>query len=278
MVQFFPEVRLNSSIFKLIKGGLVAPVILALSSLTQAEIVTKEVSYEVEGESFTGFIAYDDKIEGQRPGVIVVHEWWGHNDYARTRAMMLAELGYVGFALDMYGTGVLAEHPDDANKFMMASFEKAGAIKARFETAMSLLQAEPMVAEDDIGAIGYCYGGAVVLSMARAGLPLDAVASFHGSLSTPAPAQAGAIQGRVMAFTGADDPMVPPEQVAGFKAEMEAAGADFGVVSYEGAVHSFTNPGATAVGEQFDMPLRYDAKADEDSWAQASEMFDKAFK
>jgi dienelactone hydrolase len=231
-------------------------------------VVGKEIPYTVDGRTFEGYLAYDAKVSGPRPGVLVVHEWWGHGDYVRMRARMLAELGYAAFALDMYGDGKVAEHPDDAKKFMLEVMSNvAGAVK-RFQAARELLAKQPTTDPDQISAIGYCFGGAVVLHMARAGHDLDGVASFHGNLATQAPAKKGGVKAKVLVLHGAADAMAPPEQVEAFKKEMSAAGVDLQFQAYAGAKHAFTNPDATAVGEKFGMPLAYDESADRQSWAE----------
>lgn len=232
----------------------------------EMQIVGEEVSYEAGGVALKGYLAWDAARSGARPGVLVVHEWWGHNDYVRDRARMLAEMGYVAFALDMYGDGKLATHPEDAQKFAMEVMNNTEAGTERFDAAMRLLQANEHADPQKVAAIGYCFGGAVVLHMARNGADLDGVASFHGSLGTATPAAPGAIKARILVAHGADDPFVPQSEVDAFKAEMQTAGADLTFVAYPGALHSFTSPGATAIGEQFDLPLRYDESADRASW------------
>lgn len=243
---------------------------LSFALAAHAEVRSKEVDYHAGKLTMKGYLAWDDAIKGKRPGVLVVHEWWGHNDYARKRARMLAEQGYTALAVDMYGDGKHADHPKDAGAFMNAVLATADHGRARFEAAMKTLKAQPTVDAKDLGAIGYCFGGAVVLNMARAGLDLKAVASFHGALGTETPAQAGKVKAKIRVYTGAADVMIPPAQVAAFKDEMGKAGADFKVVEYAGAKHSFTNPDADALGKKFDMPIAYDAAADKDSWQQAT--------
>ena len=245
------------------------------AEIAQSSIVTQELSYEVNGEQHTGFLAFDGASDAKRPGVLVVHEWWGHNDYVRDRAVQLAEMGYVALALDMYGSGKLAEHPDDAMAFMQAATADPAALQARFLAAKQLLTEHGATQADQVAAIGYCFGGAVVLNMARSGLDIDGVASFHGSLATPAPAEAGAVTAKVLVLHGEADPLVPPDQVAAFKAEMDAAGVDYEFVNYPEVLHGFTNPGATAKGEQFGLPLAYDEAADSDSWARLEMFFDE---
>lgn len=250
---------------------------LILATSAHAELQTREIDYEVNGETFTGYLAYDDANADPRPGVLVVHEWWGHGDYVRQRAEMLAQLGYVGFALDMYGAGQYAEHPKQAQAFMQAVMDDQEAAQARFEKALAVLREQSVVDSDQIAALGYCFGGAVVLNMARAGLDLDGVASYHGMLGTDSPAQPGDIQAQIRVFTGVEDPMVPAEQVRGFKQEMRNAQADFEVHRYEGAKHGFTNPEATRSGERFDLPLAYDAEADADSWHKTRQFLQQLF-
>lgn len=242
-----------------------------------AEVKGHPVSYQAGGVTMKGYLAYDDAIKGKRPGVLVVHEWWGHNDYARRRALMLAEMGYTTLAVDMYGNGKTAQHPDDAGKFSGELRKNMGTAKARFDAAMKLLQKDKTVDPNKIGAIGYCFGGGVVLEMARLGEPLIAVASFHGGLSTDTPAQPGKVKARIAVFTGADDPMAPQDQVAAFKQEMDRAKVSYKVVSYPGVKHSFTNPAADEYGKKFGLPLAYNAAADKDSWAQTGAFLSEAF-
>jgi len=248
-----------------------------LLATAHAEIQTEEVSYSDNGTTMQGYLAYDDSIEGQRPGVLVVHEWWGHNDYARRRAEMLAELGYTALAVDMYGDGQQAEHPDDAGKFATAVMQSADVGRSRFLAAMELLQQHETVNPDDIAAIGYCFGGAVVLNMARSGVDLDGVVSFHGSLSSPISAEPGEVEAQVLVLHGGADKFITDEQVQAFKDEMEAAGADYEFVSYPGVLHSFTNPEADANAEKFGIPIAYDAEADEASWARMQAFFQEIF-
>lgn len=242
-----------------------------------AEIVTTEISYRQGDTTMKGMIAYDDAIEGKRPGVLVVHEWWGHNEYARKRARMLAELGYTALAVDMYGDGKTASHPDDAGKFSNAVGGNLPLAKARFDAAVDTLKQQPTVEADKIAAVGYCFGGGILLNMARMGTDIAGVVSYHGSVATKSPAKKGDIKTRIRVFNGADDPFVKAEQIEAFKREMENANADYKFVNYQGAVHSFTNPDADAVGKKFNLPLRYNAEADRDSWQQTQDFFKEIF-
>jgi dienelactone hydrolase len=248
--------------------------LLAASTPAAAEVKTKVVDYTVGGVALQGMIAWDDATAAKRPGILVVHEWWGHNEHARASARRLAEAGYVGFALDMYGKGKLAKHPDDAMKFMTEATKDPAMLTARFDAALAELRKDPHVDAARIGAIGYCFGGSVVISQARMGKDLKAVASFHGGLAGLAPVTPGAVKARVLVFTGAADPMVPADQVEAFRKEMLAAGAKVDIVSYPGAKHGFTNPAAGSFGMD---ALAYDAEADKASWAAMLKAFKGIF-
>jgi len=254
--------------------------ILGMAVLTSAEAKMKgqSVEYSAQGTALKGYLAYDDGQEGRRPGVLVVHEWWGLNDYARKRADMLAELGYVALAVDMYGDGKQATHPEDAQKFSSEVMKNFDAAKARFTAAMDFLKKQPQVDPARIAAIGYCFGGGVVLNMARQGVDLKGVASFHGALAAVKPAQPGMVKAKILVLTGADDKFVPPAQVEAFKQEMKSAGADLRVISYPGAIHSFTNPEADVLGKKFNMPLAYNADADRKSWEEMKTFLSGVFR
>lgn len=246
--------------------------------LAKADIEGKEVEYKDGGVVMKGYIAYDKNIKDKRPAVLVVHEWWGHNEYARKRARMLAGMGYVGLAVDMYGEGKQAAHPDDAGKFssdLMKDFDTA---KARFLAAIEFLRQQPNVDPTRIAAIGYCFGGGVVLNMARQGADLKGVASFHGGLQAVKPAAAGAVKAKVLVLHGGDDKFVTPEQIEAFKKEMKDAGADFGFIVYPGVIHSFTNPEADTYAKKFNLPLGYNADADKKSWSELRKFLKKVFK
>ncbi len=250
------------------KNLLLSLALFCLTTSAHAAVQGKEISYTADGTTLKGWIAWDDAAKGRRPAVLVVHEWWGHNPYARKRANMLAELGYVALAVDMYGDGKQANHPDDAGKFAGEVSRNKPLAKVRFEAAMMLLRGQRNVDGGKLAAIGYCFGGSTVLNMAREGVDLKGVASFHGGLGTDAPAQPGKVKALVRVFTGADDKMIPAAQVDGFRQEMDKAGVSYKVVSYPGALHSFTNPVADEYAKKFNMPIAYHAEADKDSWAQ----------
>ena len=242
------------------------------------KIVTKPIDYEVDGVKLQGYLAYDESIQGKRPGILVVHEWWGLNPYAKQRAEQLAEMGYTAFALDMYGDGKLADHPEDAQKFMLEVLENMPAAVKRFDAAMEILKSQPTVDTNNIAAIGYCFGGAVVMQMAKMGnKDLKGVASFHGVLDSMYTPKPGEVQAEILILHGKDDPFTPQEKIDVFIKELDDAGAKYEFIQYEGAVHSFTIPDADAKGEKFDLPLKYNKEADESSWAKTKEFFDRIF-
>jgi len=258
---------------------LLAVLLLSLFSLNaQAQVQGHEIKYHAGGHEFTGYLAFDDAVSGQRPGILVVHEWWGHNAYARKRANMLAALGYTAFALDMYGSGVLADHPDDAKAFMLAATGDMQEMKKRFLAGLNVLLNQSTVNKAKIAVIGYCMGGGIALNMARAGLDVAGVAIFHGALGTMQPAKSGQVKAEIMVFTGADDPYAPAQQVQAFEREMQSAGVVYSLKSYPGAKHSFTNPAADGFAKRFGMPLAYNKAADTDSWQKMQKFFQRIFK
>ncbi|HEU5337977.1 MAG TPA: dienelactone hydrolase family protein [Sulfuricaulis sp.] len=243
----------------------------------QAAIKGEPVEYKSNGTVHQGYLVYDDASATKRPGVLVIHEWWGHNEHARNSARKLAEAGYVALALDMYGDGKQAHHPEDAGKFSGEIRKNPQLMKSRFEAGMKLLQKQSRVDAKRVAAIGYCFGGSVALEMARTGENLRGVASFHGSLGTGNPAKPGKVKAKVLVMNGAEDPFVPAEQIAAFKKEMEAAKVNYKFVNYPGAKHSFTNPDADANGTKFKLPLAYNAKADQESWTELQSFLKSVF-
>jgi dienelactone hydrolase len=246
----------------------VAMLVLALagSGIAAPKIEGKPVEYTAGGVILKGYLAYDENIKGKRPGVLVVHEWWGQNEYVRNRARMLAELGYTALALDMYGEGKIASHPDDAGKFSSEVMKNFPVAKERFLAAMEYLKKQPTVDPANIAAIGYCFGGGVVLNMARQGIDLKGIASFHGSLAVVKPDKPTPIKAAVRVYNGADDKFIPAEAIEALKKEMADQKVDFKFVNYPGAVHAFTNPESTENGKKFNLPLAYNAAADKASW------------
>jgi dienelactone hydrolase len=241
------------------------------------KVLGKSVDYSSQGVNLKGYLAYDENIKGRHPGILVVHEWWGLNDYARKRAHMLAELGYVALAVDMYGDGKTAMHPDDAGRFSSELMKNFDAAKNRFVSAMEFLKQQPIVDPGRIAAIGYCFGGGIVLNMARQGADLKGVASFHGSLKAVKPAQSGMVKAKILVLHGADDTFIKPEEIDAFKKEMSYARVNYQFISYPGAAHSFTSPDADTLGKKFNMPIAYNAAADKESWSELKKFLSTIF-
>jgi dienelactone hydrolase len=257
-----------------VSRAMIAASVLAAATAS-AEVKTKEITYTQDKTQLQGFIAWDDAVKGTRPGVLVIHEWWGHNQHARNQAIRLAQAGYVGFALDMYGKGKLAEHPKDAQAMSGEVMKDPALVRARFDAALAELKKDPRVDPKRIGVVGYCMGGSIALQMAREGADLQAIATFHAGLTKPEkPAAKGAVKPRILVNTGAADTFVPPVAVDAFKKEMADAGAKAEVISYPGAKHGFTNPDAGKHGME---NLAYDAAADKASWEASMKMFKEAF-
>jgi dienelactone hydrolase len=249
---------------------------LSLSLPALAEIKEQPVTYKAGDTTLKGYVVYDDAKKGRRPGMIVVHEWWGVTKHTRAEARRFAQRGYTAFVADMYGEAKTADNPKDASGLMKGLMGDPAAVQARFDAAREQLAKHATVNAKKIGASGYCMGGTVVLNMARAG-NVAAVAAFHPSLGGYKPA-AEPVQAKVLVLNGADDPFNKPEAIDAFKKDMEAAKAQYKFVNYPGAVHAFTNPDATAKGKQYNLPLAYNAKVDKASKAEANKFFAAAFK
>ncbi|MBK7560590.1 MAG: dienelactone hydrolase family protein [Chitinophagaceae bacterium] len=224
-----------------------------------------------------GYIVYDENVEGKRPAVLVVHEWWGLNDYAKMRARELAKLGYIAMAVDMFGNGKRADNPDAAGALAGPFYQNPQLAKPLFEAALIKLKTYSQTDPAKVGAIGYCFGGAQVLNMAKFGEDLKGVVSFHGNL-TVVPVNKDLLKAEILVCHGAADPFVPQAEVGLFKAEMDSIGAKYSFKAYEGATHAFTNPNATAMGEKFSLPIKYNAAADSASWKDMKEFFQRIFR
>jgi len=247
----------------LVLSVLCVAMVASMATVARADIKKVEVDYKDGDVTLKGFIAYDEAVEGKRPGVIIIHEWWGHNDYVRGRAEQLARLGYVAFAVDMYGDGKKTEDPKQAGEWAGQFYTDRALAIGRINAALNTLKQNERVDGEKIAAIGYCFGGSMSLEAARAGLDLRGVVSFHGGLKTPAPAKASDLKAKILVLHGADDPLVPNDEVEAFMKEMRDANADYTFVAFGSAVHGFTNPGADARNMP---PLKYNAKADLRSW------------
>lgn len=237
----------------------------------------EEVTYTLDTTDMKGYIVYNENDTGKRPGILVVHEWWGQTDYARSRARQLAELGYVAMAVDMYGDGRTAEDPQGAQALATPFYTNPQLAKDRLVAAEKELKKVNATDTTQIAAIGYCYGGYVVLNAAKLGADLKGVVSFHGNL-TGAPADQSKTNAAFLVLHGADDQFVNQEEVDQFKKQMDSAGIAYTFKSYPGATHAFTNPEATEKGKKYNLPIAYNAEADKNSWEDMKQFFNRIFK
>jgi dienelactone hydrolase len=247
---------------------------LSFTAPALAAIQETPVTYTDGTTTMKGFVVYDTAAKGKHPGIVMVPEWWGITKHMHNEARRLASRGYTAFIADMYGDGKTADNPQDAGALATSVMKDPKVMESRFNAAREQLAKQPAVDPMRIGAVGYCFGGAVVINMARVGADLAGVVGFHASLglNTPAPAP-GTVKAKVLILNGADDPFVKKEQYAALKADLDAAKADYRVIEYPGAVHAFTNPEATALGKKFNLPLRYDAKVNKEAEDEASKFF-----
>ena len=257
-----------------IRFVLVALLLAGLASNVQAKITTKTISYQHDDVNLEGFLAYDDSIKGKRPAVLVVHEWWGLDDYARSRVEQLAGMGYVAFALDMYGKGKVTQHPSQAGEWMNQVRSNVYQWQQRAIAGLEVLKKDPRTDPNRIAVIGYCFGGATVQQLAYGGADIRGVVSFHGSLLLPMTEQIKKINAKILICHGAADPFAQAGEVEQYIAAMERAGLDYKIIIYGGARHSFTNPGADKVGMD---ALKYSKSADLRSWSDMKLFFEEIF-
>jgi dienelactone hydrolase len=248
--------------------------LLALANGAKADLQTKTITYKDGDVECKGFLAFDDAVSGPRPGLLVVHEIWGLNDYARGRAEQLAKMGYVALAADMFGDGKTSEHPQEAMAMGRKVRENVDAWRRRALAALETLKAQPQCDVGKLAAIGYCFGGSTVFELAYAGAPLKAVASFHGALVPAKPDEVKNITAEILVFHGADDSFIPASAVKAFREALDKGEVKYEFVAYPGVVHSFTVPGAEKRGMA---GLKYDKHADEDSWKRMADVFQQKF-
>ncbi len=249
-------------------------VVMFLAASAEAAVQTKTVSYKHGDLECKGFLAWDDAVSGKRPGVLVVHEWWGLDEYARSRAQQLAKLGYLAFACDMYGDGKIAEHPDGARKMASIVRMNVETWRKRAQVSLEVLKAHPQCDNGKLAAIGYCFGGSTALQLAYTGADLKAVATFHAALPAPTADEAKSLKARVLVCHGGADSFIPEAAIKAFHEPLDKARVKHEFVSYPGVVHSFTVPGADARN----LPgMKYDKMADEDSWRRMTKLFAEQF-
>ncbi|MCU0788266.1 MAG: dienelactone hydrolase family protein [Verrucomicrobia bacterium] len=257
------------------KIPILAGIVGLLANLTvQAEIRTETVEYHQGDAVLEGYLAWDDSIEGKRPAVVIVHQWKGLTDYEKKRARMLAELGYVAFAADIYGKGVRAADAQEAGKLAGRYKQDLPLLRARVQAAVDFIEKNPLVQTGQVAAIGYCFGGTTVLELARSGADVKGVVSFHGGLGTALPAGKGEVKCKVLVLHGADDPYAPAAEVSALEEELRKAGADWQLILYGGAVHSFTDWNA---GSDNSRGAAYNERADKRSWAAMQQFLDELF-
>jgi dienelactone hydrolase len=249
--------------------------IMGYAACAHAELKTEVVGYKDGDVVLKGYFVWDDAIKGKRPGILVVHEWWGLNDYVKKRAQMLAKLGYVAFAADMYGDGKTTDHADKAREWSTQVRSNVEAWQKRALLGLDILRTNELVDHTRIAAVGYCFGGSTVMELAYAGAVLDGVVSFHGSMPVATPDQASHIRTKILIAHGSADSFIPAEQIAKFEAALDQAHVDWRMVVYGGAHHAFTNPNADDYGIE---NLRYNKEADQNSWTEMKRFFDSLFK
>ncbi len=239
-----------------------------------AKVITKSITYTHGEVELEGYLAWDDTVKGKAPGVLVVHEWWGLNEYAKSRAKRLAAEGYIAFAADMYGKGKVTEHPKQAGEWMNTMMANVSNWQARAMAGLKVLQQHALVDANNIAAIGYCFGGATVTQLAYDGAPVKGVVSFHGALPLPSEGQVISSNVKILIAHGNEDPFLKEDHILNFRSAVEKAGLDWQMIIYAGARHSFTNPAADKVGMD---ALKYNKKADVRSWNHMELFFEELF-
>ena len=246
------------------------------NEMKEPKLKEEMISYKLDSSTRNNFVVYDENIEGKRPVVLVIHEWWGLNDYAKMRARELAKLGYIAMAVDMYGDCKLGDDPRAAQNLAGPFYVNPASAKPIFDAALNKLKEFSQADASKVAAIGYCFGGAQVLNLANMGEDLKGVVSFHGNLNV-VPANKDLLKAQVLVCHGAADEFVPQTEVDLFKKQMDSIGAKYTLKVYENATHAFTNPNATAMGDKFQMPIKYNATADTASWKDMKAFFQQIF-
>ncbi len=254
--------------------------LLAMSSAAVAQktpsIKGEEVTYLSDGTPMKGYVAFDEKQTGKRPAILVIPEWWGNNDYTRMRARMLAELGYIAIAVDMYGNGKIGNNPKEAGELATPFYQQPSLGQKRFEAAINKIKEYPQTDSLKMAAIGYCFGGSMVLNAAKIGMDFKGVVSFHGGLAT-VPATAGTTKAKILVCHGGADNFISPEELQAFRQNLDDMNVPYIFKVYEGATHAFSNPAATETGKKFNMPITYNEAADKQSWEDMKAFFKTIF-
>lgn len=244
---------------------------------TSVKLKEENITYTGDSATMNGYVVYDENSDKKRPAVLVVHEWWGMNDYTKRRARELAALGYIAMAIDVYGNGKQAASPDSAGKAAMPFYMNPQKAKTRIDAAIAKIKTYAQTDAANIAAIGYCFGGGILLNTVRLGdAGLKGIVSFHGSL-LGTPADKNLLRSQVLVCHGNADSFVPAAEVAQFKKQMDSIGAKYTFIGYDSATHAFTNPDATATGMKFGMPIKYNAAADFASWNDMKKFFGELF-
>lgn len=244
----------------------------------ESKIKEEVVNYKVDSLTMNSYVMYDENKEGTRPAILVVHEWWGLNDYIKRRTKMLAEMGYIAMAVDMYGNGKMGNDPEAAQKLAMPFYSDPGMAKKHFDAALEKLKAYPQVDQTKIAAIGYCFGGSMVLNMAKLGDNLSGIVSFHGILGPNPVANKDLLKSKILVCHGASDQFSPEKDIDAFKKQLDSIKADYTFKVYPNATHAFTNPQATELGQKFNLPIAYNGAADTASWNDMKDFFNRIFK
>ena len=235
---------------------------LVLGGTASAKVMSQKVDYRQNDTKLQGYLAYDDTVTGKRPGVLVVHEFWGLNEFAKQRADKLAEMGYVALAVDMYGEGKVTQDREEARK-LVGHVRSTPLMRERAKAGLEVLRKHNLVDPQRLAAIGFCFGGTTVLELAYSGADVRGVVSFHGGLTAPKPEDLKNIKAKILVLHGAEDPHIKPEEIKAFQDAMRQAGVDWQMIYYGGAVHSFANPKA---GSDKSKGVAYDPKAAARSW------------
>ena len=268
----------GSVLFSACSGGSQSDAAKADQEGPKTPVIKEEVvEYASDTVAMKGFMAYDENISGTRPVVLIVHEWWGLNDYAKRRARDLASLGYLALAVDMYGNGQTVDNPDQAGQLATPFYKDPAMARKRFDAAMNKVKTFAQADTNQIAAIGYCFGGAQVINMAKLGENLKGVVSFHGNLNV-VPANKDLLKAPILVCHGDADPLVPATEVEAFKKQMDSIGAKYTFKAYPGATHAFSNPNASEMGKKFNLPIAYQAAADSSSWNDMKAFFAEIFK